>query len=301
MSNINFGVAAALVCALAFPASGAGSEEYKYLSKRIINCANINDINKIGVLGFTPKGGAEKNETEYVTEKISTYLAGNKKPALIERFLLEKVLKEAKLSSAANDQADNAKMLQNILAVDAIVTGTVFAAGTTLKILARLIDMKTGRVLLAVETETERGWSEFPEIPDLSTERSEITVPSLASGWDTAALPAISRDFRDSISDSEDSSCSGKKRHLAKLNLELVDAKARYWAAKMKAPGFSRRNLKRNPGGEIADSEVKARFYKLLAAYYEGETSASPDPEKLSVVLDLIKMEEQVSNECGLY
>ena len=67
MGNINLGITAALVCALAFPAAGAGSKDYQGLSREIINYAKANDINKIAILGFTTKGGAEKNETEQAT------------------------------------------------------------------------------------------------------------------------------------------------------------------------------------------------------------------------------------------
>lgn len=301
MKNINIKIAAVLAGGLAFSVPAGASIGCKDLTRGIIKYAQANNINKIAVLDFTAKGGAEKNEAEYVSEKMGTCLAGNEKPALIERALLEKVLKEAKLSSAANGPRDNAKMLQNILSIDAVITGTVFSAGDTLKVLARLIDINTGRVLFAEEMGTEREWPVFQETTSFSMEIPGASDSDSPPDWRTAALQPAAPDFRDSVSDSKDNSCSGRKLSLTKLNSELVDTKARYWAAKMKEPGFNRRSLSRNPGSEIGDPETKARFYKLLATYYKAEAAMLPDPDKLSGVTDLMEMETRVSNECGLY
>ncbi|MCX5793546.1 MAG: hypothetical protein NTY45_15205 [Elusimicrobia bacterium] len=105
--------------------------------------------------------------------------------------------------------------------------------------------------------------------------------------------------LRDAVAD-PGNSCPDRQSRLAKLNSELVDAKAWYWALRMKTPGFSAQNLERNPGSEIADPGLKARFYKLLAFFYETGTAMPPDQERLSAVIALIKMERKVADECGL-
>jgi len=325
MKKINSTAAAilALTCALAFPVETFGAaSDYKNIAAEIVKYAKVNGVNKMAVLGFRTKSGTKKNEAEYVSEKISTYLAGNKKPALIERALIGKVLNEAKLSSAANDPLDKAKMLQDIFSIDAIVTGTIFASGKKLKIIARLIDIKTGRVLFATEAETWRIWPDFPEPLFSSMEPPAILGFDISSGWVTASLPSLPPDFktpvmmpgfpehavsprpidfRDSISDSDDNSCAGKRRLLTKLNSELVDAKARYWAAAMKKPDFKASSLRKNPGSEIGDPGLKAKFYKLLSGYYKTDNAAPPEPAKLSRVIKLMGMEMLVSDECGLY
>lgn len=270
---------------LAVSEAGEASSDVKDAAAAIVNFAKANEINKISVLGFAGKGGVEKSETDYVSEKIGAYLAGHEKPALIERALLEKVLKEARLSSSAGGDGDKAKALREIFSIDAVVTGTVFAAGEKLKVLTRLIDVKTGRVLLAAQFELKRERDQFPEVPDIGLD------------WDGGEWPLPPLDLRDAVSEPGRASCAERKRRLAGLNSELVDAKALYWAAKMKEPGFSVRGLSRNPGTEIADPEVKARFYKLLGAYYRSE-SAPPGPDKLSALLALIEDETRVYNEC---
>jgi len=278
----------AIFCGLVLPVSVAaeGSADFKTVSMDIVRFAQANHINNISVLGFTGKDGVEETETDYISEKMGAYLAGHKKPALIELSLLEKVPKEAGPASAAGGAAGKAKMLRDIFSVDAVVTGTVFAAGEKLKILTRLIDLKTGRVLLAAQSESEREWPQFPEVPDMTIR------------WDSAAgLP--SSDFRDAVSDPGQGSCAARILRLDRLNAELVDAKARYWADKMKEPGFSVRGLTKNPGSEITDPETKAGFYKLLGWYYKSKTAAPLGPDELTSVLDLLAEETRVGDDCG--
>ena len=288
-AGFKFSIALALFCALAAPVAVAREEDgaYRDVAMRILGFASANDINRISVLAFTAKGGVEKNEADYISEKIASYLAGRKKPALIERALLEKVLKEARLSSVAGGPDALARVPPDIFSVDAVVTGTVFAAGGKLKVLARLIDVKTGRVLLAGQAETEREWPQL----------SELSAPDFQ--WDSGAWAVPPPDLRDALSDDAAGDCESRKLRLTRMNSELVDAKALYWAAKMKEPGFSIRGLTRNPGTEITDPETKARFYKLLGAYYKSEALPPPGPDKLPALLSLIKEESSVADDCG--
>ncbi len=297
--NINLTAALALACALAFPTS-ARADGYGALSLRIARSAAEHSVKKIAGLDFSAKGGAEKSETAYVAEKIGVQLAGSRGVSLIERALLEKVLKEAGLSLGAGGAYDNAETLRNMLSVDAVVTGVVFADGEALRVFARLIDTKTGRVLIAAEALADR----LP--PSLSggfsgdMEPPEVPFPELPSGWGgSSAVTGAS--FRDAVSGSGSGSCSGRRSAAARLNAELVDAKARFWAAKMKTPGFSVRALTRNPGSEIGDPGVKARFYKLLTAYYKDHSGPGLEPEMNFEVENLIKLEERVSDECGVH
>ncbi len=281
--------ALALCCAFALPASWCGEEsgDCRSAAMEIISSAKANGVNKISVLGFTAKAGVDGNEADYISEKIASYLAGRKKPALIERALLEKVLNEARLSSDAGTNADNSKMLRDIFSIDAVVTGAVYASGDKLKVLTRLIDIKTGRVLLAARSVADREWPQFPAPADADFK------------WDSPAWTLPPLDFRDAVSDSAQDPCTARKQRLGKLNSDLVDEKALYWAAKIKEPGFSIRGLSKNPGTEITDPATKARFYKLLNAYYKSENALPPGPDKLPGLMDLMKEEKQVSDECG--
>lgn len=297
--NFKLGAALAIACACAFPPF-ARADAYRALSRSIARCAVENSMRKIAVLDFAAKGGAGKSETAYVAEKMGVQLAGSKEVSIIERALLEKVLKEAGISSAAGGY-DSAEALKNMLSLDAVVTGVVFADGDTLRVFARLIEVKTGRVLLAAEDEAGR------QEPDLlggrlgDMEPPAVPFPELPGEWSFPAGAASRAALRDALSDSGAEPCQARRKAVNRLNAELVDSKARYWAARMKTPGFNRLALTKNPGSEIGDADVKARFYKLLAAYYRDASGAGLEAGERSEVAALLRMEARVSDECGLY
>jgi curli biogenesis system outer membrane secretion channel CsgG len=203
MKNTNLKTAAtfAMACALALPMCqaasgiGAGDEVYRNLSMQIVTYANTRNINKIIMTGFAAGDGAEKGEAEYISAKITAQLGVQTTPVLIEKSFFEKVLLEARASSAANSSPDRRKTLRDLLSVDAVVTGTVQAAGGKLKIQARLVDIKTGKVLFMTEGEAERGM----EMPG-------ILVADSSFKRDTAVQPSPSAGFRDSISGSQEKS-----------------------------------------------------------------------------------------------
>ena len=198
MKNINLKTAATftMACVLALPAylvasgTGTGDEVYRDLSMRIVRYANTGNVNKILMTGFAAGEGAEKGEAEYVSGKITAQLGGQTTPALIEKSFFEKVLVEARAFSAANSSPDRRKKLRDLLSVDAVVTGTVLAAGEKLKIQARLVDINTGKVLFMTEGEAER-----------VTELPGILAPDGSSKRYAAVPPPPPADFRDSVSE----------------------------------------------------------------------------------------------------
>jgi hypothetical protein len=285
-AGLFFLAALALLCGAA-PAARAGAQDCDKAAEEIIRYAKTNDVDRISVLGFTAKSGVDRSEADYISEKTGACLAGHQKPALIERALLEKVLKESRLSSSAGAGAGGARPSPDIFMVDAVVTGTVFSAGNKLRIITRLIDVKTGRVLLATRSEADREWAQYLESPELLTD------------WDPAAWSLPPLDLRDAVVDKDRERCPERKLRLTQLNAELVDAKARHWAEKMKAPGFTIRGLTRNPGTEITDPGTKAKFYELLGGYYKQQAPAPPAEKDLPALKDLLEEESRVYNECG--
>lgn len=121
-----------------FPAAADGAG-YKSAAERPGKSAEANGLKKIAVLDFAARGGSGKSEAQYAAEKIGLYLSGSGKTALIERPLLKKLLKEAKLASAAGVTGEPAETLKGMLSLDGVVTGTVYADGETLVVLARLL------------------------------------------------------------------------------------------------------------------------------------------------------------------
>lgn len=278
--------ALALLCGPLLPVP-ASSEPCDKAAEEILLYSRANDVSKISVLGFTPKTGVDRSEADYISEKTGACLAGHQKPALIERALLEKVLQEGRLSASSGAGGAREKDFSEIFLVDAVVTGTVFAAGRKLKILTRLIEVRTGRVLLAVRSEAEREWAQYLESPELLTD------------WDPAAWALPPLDLRDAVLNEGKARCAERKLRLEKLNAGLVDAKARHWAAIMKKPDFALGGLTRNPGTEITNPQVKASFYKLLGEYYRDPGAAPPAVEEGAALAGLLDEEAKVYNDCG--
>lgn len=277
-----------LLCATA---SGA-DDPYGRLSDSIAAAARAGGVGKLAVLEFSAKAGTERGEAEYVSEKIAAGLAGRKRPALIERSALETLIKEARRASAASG-ADAAKgALREMFSVDAVVTGSVFSAGSKLKIIAKLIEVETGRVLLSREEEAEREWPQFSEMWDLN-------LPEFAPAA-AGAAPLKLSDLRDAVADGKAFSCGERWKLAGEKNSRLLDAKARYWAGRMKEPGFSISGLTRNPGTEIADRGLKSKFYRLLSNYHGEDGSPQQGAAQREEVLELLRTEKKLMDECGI-
>ncbi|HAF95706.1 MAG TPA: hypothetical protein DER10_00870 [Elusimicrobia bacterium] len=220
MKSINSKTAAAfaMACVMALPAylaasdTDIGDEIYRDLSMKIVRYANAGNINRIIIAGFTAEGGVEKREAEYISEKITAQLGDQTTPALIERSSFERVLLEARASSAANSSPATRKKFQDLLSVDAVVTGAVLTTGGKLKIQARLVDIKTGKVLFMTEGEAGREWVKSSETRTASRwggdyssnpELPGILVADSPTNRDAASQPSRPADFRNAVSDSQ--------------------------------------------------------------------------------------------------
>ncbi len=318
MKYIYQNIAAILVvaAALTLPAAASGMEASEAISIKIVRYAAANGLNRIVMDGFTAEMGAQAAEADYIAGRLTAFLAGNKTPTLIDRPFFERVLREARAAGAAKTGPEGMKQFKTILVVDALIAGTVQAAGDKLQIMVRLIDAKTGALLFVTAGEAEREWLKPPKIRTarhrsgiftINPEIPGILVPDGFSGTKAEPLASLPDDFRDAVSDfqsqhdtDEPGSCAVRRRRLSRLNADLVDAKAGYWAYKMKEPGSSFPGLGENPGSEIDEPGTKIRFYKQLAAYYKARPTPVPAPVVLSKVLSLIAEERQFADDCEI-
>lgn len=291
-------------------AAGEGAA-YSSLSARITAYARANGVKKLVVADFTPRGGASAPEAEYAAEKIGGLLAGAAAPVLVERDYLKNIMRELSASTAAAGSAYGEKMRQELQSVDGVVAGSVFAEGERAMVLVRLLDAKKGTVLFSAESEVKREWPERRKNPaagapppprsgvyTLTAELPGVFVPGVPDGAAPAARSAPPADLRDALSELPGTSCGARRQSLDRSNTALAGAKARYWAAKMKEPGFVPPGLRETPGSEIANPEARALFYKLLAESYKSATAARPDAAELVKVLGLLDAEALFAAEC---
>jgi hypothetical protein len=86
---------------------------------------------------------------------------------------------------------------------------------------------------------------------------------------------------------------------MGKINSAAVDLKARYWARKLKEPGFVPGSLTRNPGSEIRDRGVRQQFYELLTAYHERENAPPLAAAQKAKLEEFMGRESDVIDRCG--
>lgn len=273
-------------------AACAAANPYKNLSEEIARAAAENAVRRVAVLAFEGRGGAGRNEGAFVTEQVSAALSATKKVSLIERALLENVLRETRLASAAGGGGAYKEMFS----VDAVVAGIIFPDGEKLKVFIKLIEVSSGRVLLSKVAEGARLSGGFIESMSDALGLPDVPMPSVSDVAEFSGAPA---DLRDAVAVPVPGACVERRMLLAGMNEELVNDKALYWAAKMSEPGFSVSSLRSNPGSEIADLELRRHFYKLLKKYYAAGYAAGPRPEKRGKLARLMWMEDLTARECG--
>jgi hypothetical protein len=173
-------------------------------------------------------------------------------------------MREQQLQFSGAVDARSVKEIGKILNVDAVITGTVVALkDDRVEVNARLIDAQSAMVLMAAETKVEQDWNEslFDD-----------------AAWGGAAFPAVPSFDLASNASAADWGCMGVPDRVDELERSVTDLKARYWAAKLRA-GLDGASLKRNPGSEIRNPDIRADFYKSLKAHSSADGPALNDDE----------------------
>lgn len=295
--------AAGLVWAAAAGAATDSGAAYRGLAGEIAGYAAANGIGKVVVADFSAKGETQRPEADYVSEKIAGYLGAGAAPELVDSGFLKKMFQ------AGGGPRQQELLRGELLSIDAVVSGTVFAQGDTIRVLVRLVDARKGRVLFSGEAEGRRDRQEagasalYARRPaggvyQLGPELPGILVPVGDEGQ-AEAWPRLPSDLRDALAERRADPCAAREELLAGRNEDLVEAKAAYWAKKMRGAGYSSLGLRKNPGSEIADPAVRARFYKLLAGYYNGGAPGPAAEERYEEVARLMEDEARFAAECG--
>ena len=279
---------AAICCSvlLCAPGAQARADEYAGLAKKLAGAALGLGVGRVAVLGFSPKGAASQEEADFIAERISSRLCSTGKVQVVERALIEKVLGERRLMVGLQPEGGWVSGLSGLLSADAAVSGTVYAEGDRVRVIAKLIDMKTGRLLGAVETEAGRDWTPRP-----------------GDGGQALALPDFylpPPDLRDALAPELSGSCAERRSELRELNKRSVLVKAKYWAMKMNEPGFSYKSLTRNPGSELRDPATKVEFYRLLGVFCGSGAKPELNQEELRSLRTLLSKEAAMYGDCGV-
>lgn len=101
---------------------------------------------KIAVIEFLDMNGRATNLGKFIAEELMTRLFSTGRFEVIERQLMNEILKEQKLGMLGVLDEKSTKKVGAILGVDLLVTGTIADLDTTMKVNARTIAADTGAV-----------------------------------------------------------------------------------------------------------------------------------------------------------
>lgn len=236
------------------------ADDTDLLARTLGDAAVRRSVKRVAIVPFAGPRGGTSYSGAVMSERLISRLLARGGLEVVERPLLESVLREQKLGLFGIMDPRSARALGRVLGVDAIVSGTaVELRNERVEINARLIDTETAQVLAGASGRVSKDWEE-PAGADSTA--LVVPVPELP---DMSATSLV----RDALNDEAPEDCAAREHA---LETALLDYKARFWAAKLKDPSFSPRRITRNPGSEIRDPMLRARFYDTLRSiYYSGD------------------------------
>lgn len=263
----------------AWGAEPCPADEYGRFAAELTLAAKAQGMSRLAMDEFSMHGGTMESGAKYAQERLSAELFKTAELELTDVAALEAGSGGQGTSWLAKTPKKNRPQ--------GLIKGAVFKIETGMSVMIKLIDLETGRLVDFREMKTEDRFAEAPKAPAFD----------MAIAPDMNSFPA---DFRDALADTKGPGCEASFRKLRSINEAAVDLKARYWAEKMREPGFSYSSLSRNPGSELKDYQTKEKFYALLSKYYEaGEPAAVPEAQRGRLEAFMAK-ENQVINDCGM-
>ncbi|MDQ7773269.1 MAG: CsgG/HfaB family protein [Elusimicrobiales bacterium] len=286
--------AAVIIHARPLAAAPSADEVYRRMAADFASSMAAKKIKTVAMAGFSRRARASEEESEYAAEKLTEHLSRTGKASVFERSRLESLLREQRLGhSGAAEQKDRPG---GLAAVEAVITGTIFGTGDKLRITARLVNPRSGEIIHALEGETDRHWDLLPEVMQFLVPLPDIERLHL-DFKDVAVYPGT---FRDAPGPGPRDRCEELYGRLHERQTELLHEKARFWALRMREPGFARKKLTRNPGAEISDPELRKAFYEALRSYYRAGGAVRLTDGEREKVADLAEDERRAADECGL-
>lgn len=101
----------------------------------------------IAIYGFEVIGRSGDSYAKFATEKLTHQLVSNGSLMVIERSRIDQILKEQSLSMTGAVDSGTAAKIGKILAVDAVVIGTIRVTESEVEFIARVIQSEKGIIL----------------------------------------------------------------------------------------------------------------------------------------------------------
>lgn len=245
-----------LILAAALAATSARADGFKTMARELASEAKKAGVSRVAVMPFEAADGSSSRDGWNISEKLVTQLVRTGKVQALERSMLKALMDEHQLGRTGALDPATLRKLGRVLSAEAIVTGSFITVGREVVVNARLINTETGVILAADERRAERDWF---DLPSLFVPAPEFTVeaPTILTEGEIA--------FKDAVA--EEPNCNNAATMVDRLEAQILDLKARYWAYKLKK-GLDFSTLKVNPGSTISDPELKQEFYDKIRSWY---------------------------------
>lgn len=147
-----------LLIILLFPsnlslAQSSLAQQIDELGLQIATKVTAKNKTTVAVVEFGDLEGNVTNFGRFMAEELITRLHETEKFKVIERQMLNQVIKEQKLTLSGIVDPASAKQLGRVLGVDAIVSGSITDLGKSVRVNARLISAETGEIFAVAAKE----------------------------------------------------------------------------------------------------------------------------------------------------
>lgn len=263
-------VGAGIMLAASLHAFGfCSANGFKGMAKELARAAQKAKIERVAVLPFVTADGSSTQGGWNISEKLITRLVQTGKVQAIERFMLRDLMNEHHLAQTGMVDQAAVKKLGKILSAEGIVTGSFVNIGSEASVNARLINVETGVIIAAVERRVDREWFDAAGPSFVSGQLASIWAP--APEFTVEAPPPPPGNYPGLHDAPSDSSCESASERVDRLERDILDIKARYWAIQLRK-GVSLSGLKANPGSTISDPALKKTFYDRMKYWYGLDT-----------------------------
>lgn len=270
------------------------ADGFKAMAKEFSRAAHAAGMGRVAVLPFSAADGGDSRDGLSISEKLITQMVRTGQVRVVERSLLRNLMEEQRLAQTGMVDQTTLKRIGRVFAVEGIVTGSFVAPGREVVINARLIDVETGAILAAMERHVGRERLAGPGFAS-----SRVTVFNVPAPEFFVAAPPLPPDLSEMRDAPADNSCLGAAERVDDLESQVLDLKARHWAAQLKK-GASLASVKVNPGSTITDPSLKKRFYDRMRYYYGLDHVPELTPSEAKRFLSLDERAYSLYRECGI-
>ncbi|MBI5211267.1 MAG: hypothetical protein HY927_14940 [Elusimicrobia bacterium] len=285
---------AVVMAALASAAQAAPTDDCPRIASEISRAALRLAKKRAAVVAFSGVTGRESLSGAVVSQRLAQRLLAVGEVDVVERELLDRAL-EARTGAARRLTSAMAVALGKDVGVDAVITGTVLELRDgRIEVHARMIETGTGKVLAASSGRVDKDWSNFADDPA----PWDMPVPPMPS---LEGAPVVNVSWSpEKGREVSAMDCPSARRKIHEMERGMTDVKARFWAIKLKDRDFSVASLKRNPGSEIADPQLKEFFYSRLRYWHQEDYVPGLTREEYDAFSKYQKLLERIANYCGV-